>query len=216
MPRLSKTRRDIVAAAMKESIYEAALAVLCKFGVSGITMSRVAEAANVTKGNLYHYFRDKDELLQVFDVRLLQPYFQAAEDVAKSDLPAPLKLEKLFRTTWEYISQHKGLVRLLAERTVDAKVRKNVRPRGLRIFTAVVEQGIREGVFRSHNSEHIGRVLYGAMWELVELLTEGVPDEKINTYVESLVDVALHGFSVYDRENESIRLEKGSVLSGER
>ena len=44
---------------MRESIYEAAASVLCKHGVRGTTMDRVAAAAQVTKSNLYNYFETK-------------------------------------------------------------------------------------------------------------------------------------------------------------
>jgi AcrR family transcriptional regulator len=197
MPRVSKTRKAVVARMMKEDIFEAATTVLCKYGVNGTTMSRVAEAANLTKSNLYYYVRDKDELLQVFNTRLLEPSIQAIEEVTKCDLPALQKLEKILRTTWEFARQHKGLIRLLVEADQDSEVRRSVRPRVLGLFTRVVEQGIQEGAFRSHNPEHTGRVFNGAMMELMELLAEGAPDEKVNDYVEALIDGVRHGFSIH-------------------
>jgi AcrR family transcriptional regulator len=197
MPRMSKTRKAVVARMMKEDIFEAATRVLCKYGLSGTTMNRVAEAASLTKSNLYYYLRDKDELLQVFHTRLLEPCSQAVEEVANSDLPALQKLENILRTTWKFASHHKGLVRLLVEADQDSEVRRSVRPRVLGLFTKVVEQGIQEGAFRSHNPEHTGRVFNGALTELMELLAEGASDEKVNDYVESLVDGVRHGFSIH-------------------
>ena len=47
-----------------------------------------------------------------------------------------------------------------------------------------------------HNPEHTGRVLSGALTELFDLLAEGASDEKVNDFVESLVDGVLHGFSI--------------------
>lgn len=197
MPKVSKTRKAVVARMMREDIFEAATTVLCKYGVNGTTMNRVAEAANLTKSNLYYYFRDKDELLQFFNTRLLEPCLQAIEEVATCDLPALQKLEKILRTSWEFARQHKGLVRLIVEADQDSTVRRTVRPRVIGLFTRVVEQGIREGSFRSHNPEHTGRVFNGALTELMELLAEGASDEKVNDYVESLVDGVHHGFSIH-------------------
>jgi AcrR family transcriptional regulator len=201
MPRLSKTRKAIVTAAMREAIYDAAASVLCKHGIGGTTMSRVAEAANVTKSNLYYYFRDKDELLQFFNTRLVEPCIKIIEEAAKSELPALQKLEKILRTTWEFASHHKGLIRLIVEGDQDSKIRRSVRPRVLGIFTAVVEQGIQEGVFRSHNPEHTGRMFNGALTELMELLAEGASDESVNDYVESLVDGVHYGFSIHAKKS---------------
>jgi AcrR family transcriptional regulator len=199
MPRLSKARKAIVTAAMRESIYEAAVSVLCKHGIDGTTMNRVAEAAQVTKSNLYNYFRSKDEILQFFNDRLIIPCFQAMEEVAKSDLPALEKLEEILRTAWIYAVQRKGLVRLIAEGGQDSQTRRTARPRALKMFTAVFKQGIEEGVFLEHNPENTARVLYGALLELLELVREGATEERINDYVEGLVRGVRHGFLVQSR-----------------
>jgi len=195
MPRQSDKRKAIVTEVMREAIFEAAASVLCQHGISGTTMHRVAEAANLTKSNLYNYFRDKDELLQFFNTRLVQPFLEAIEEISKSDLPALQKLEKILRAMREYSFRLKGLIRLIREGDRESEIRKNIRPRIVKIFTAIFEQGIREGVFRSHNPEHTGRILHGALAEFVELLAEGASDDELNSFVESLIDGIQHGFS---------------------
>ena len=197
MPRQSEKRKAIVTAAMREAIYEGAASVLCKHGLNGTTMSRVAEAAKVTKSNLYNYFRDKDELLQFFNARLVQPCLQAIEEIAKGDLPALQKLEKILRAMWEYTLHHMGLIRLIREGDQESEVRRNIRPRLIKIFTTIIEQGIQEGVFRSHNPEHTGRILHGALTEFVELLSESASDKELNSFVETLIDGIHHGFSFH-------------------
>ena len=49
MPRLCKARKELLTTLMKESIFEAATAVLNEHGVNGTTMNRVAEAAELAK-----------------------------------------------------------------------------------------------------------------------------------------------------------------------
>ena len=61
MPRLSKTGKEMLTAMMKESIFEAATAVLSEHGVDGTTMNRVAEAADLAKSSLYDYFPSKED-----------------------------------------------------------------------------------------------------------------------------------------------------------
>jgi len=203
MPRLSKLRKAIVTAAMRESIYEAAASVLCKHGIGGTTMNRVAAAAKVTKSNLYNYFRDKDELMQCFNDRLVEPCLRAAEEIAHGDLPASRKLEKMLRMAWEYAVKHKGLVRLIAEGGEESKIRRTVRPRFITMFATVFEQGIHEGAFREHDTENTSRMLFGVLMELFALLAEGASNERLNHYVESMVDGVLHGFSIHTNTNPS-------------
>ena len=81
MPRLSKTRKALLTTMMRESIFEAATSVLCEHGVQGTTMNRVAEAANLTKSNLYNYFQDKKRATEFFNTRLVEPCLHATEEI---------------------------------------------------------------------------------------------------------------------------------------
>ena len=54
----------------RELAAEAALQVIDELGISGCSLDRVAKKLNVRSPSLYHYFRDKDELLEEV-VRLL-------------------------------------------------------------------------------------------------------------------------------------------------
>jgi AcrR family transcriptional regulator len=181
---------------MQESIYEAAARVLCKYGVNGTTMNRVAEAANLTKSNLYYYFRDKDELLGFFKARIVEPCLQALEDVVKANQPALPKLEKILRTCRSYAGDHKGIVRLVAGAEQSDQIRRETRPRLLQLLRTVFEQGIREGSFRPHDCEFTARMLLGGIGELFELQIDGESDEVVDRYVEVLVDALYHGFSI--------------------
>ena len=197
MPRLSKTRKALLTTMMRETIYEAATSVLCKHGIGGTTMNRVAEAANLTKSNLYNYFQDKDDLLRFFNARLVEPCIQAIEETAKTDLPAPQKLEKILRTLWEYAIKHRGLIKLMVGAEQSDRIKKDTRPRILRLLTTVFEQGIQEGSFRPHDYECTGRMFLGCIAELFELQSEDAPDKDVNRYVKVLIDAVLNGFSIH-------------------
>jgi TetR/AcrR family transcriptional regulator len=196
MPRLSKTRKALLTTMMRESIFEAATSVLCEHGVQGTTMNRVAEAANLTKSNLYNYFQDKKELLEFFNTRLVEPCLHATEEIVQSDLLAPQKLEKILRTVWDYCVKHKGLIRLLRGTDQDSEIRRNTRPRVLKMLTAVFERGIQEGSFHPHNPAHMGRMLSGSLSELVELQAEGASSAETNDYVEALVNAVVNGIVI--------------------
>ena len=71
MPRLSKTRRELLNTMMKESIFEATTTVLREHGVEGTTMNRVADAASLSKSSLYDYFQNKDDLLAFVSDRIM-------------------------------------------------------------------------------------------------------------------------------------------------
>jgi AcrR family transcriptional regulator len=62
MPRLSRTRKQLLNAMMNDAIFDAAVAVLAEHGFKGMTMDRVAAAANLAKGSLYGYVESKPKL----------------------------------------------------------------------------------------------------------------------------------------------------------
>jgi len=97
MPRLSKTRKELLNTMMKESIFEATRTVLCEHGVDGMTMNQVAEAASLSKSSLYDYFRNKDELLVFVSNRIVGPFLKMIADLVSAKLSAPDKLERILR-----------------------------------------------------------------------------------------------------------------------
>jgi AcrR family transcriptional regulator len=196
--RLSKARKKFVTAMMKDTIFEAAGSVLQEHGVTGITMDRVATTAGLAKGSLYNYFESKDDLLRFVYARMVDPFFQAIEEIAQAELPAPRKLDRILCTASERGDQHKAIIRLLAETGQEHyEIRKRTRPRFLRILVSIFEQGMVEGVFRSHNPAHTARMFLGCLSELFELQMDGASREETNEYLGMLIDAAHHGFSLH-------------------
>ena len=62
MSKLLDMRKSVTDKLMRDAICEAGKVALAEVGFSALTMERVAEAAGVSKGTLYNYFRDKDAL----------------------------------------------------------------------------------------------------------------------------------------------------------
>jgi AcrR family transcriptional regulator len=204
MPRLSKTRKDLLNTMMKESIFEATATVLREHGVEGTTMNRVAEAASLSKSSLYDYFQNKDELLAFVSDRIVGPFLKMIEDLVPARLPAPQKLETILRHALEASTKHQAIIRLLAQADQNQEVKRSVRPQFLEAFTAIFEQGIQEGVFHPHNPAHTGRMFAGCLSELFELQVSNASYEVITEYVEVLIDAVRHGFSIHVGESPGL------------
>ena len=178
---------------MKQSIFEAATAVLSERGVDGTTMNRVAEAAEVAKSSLYDYFPSKEELLDfVFD-RIVDPHMQLIEETLRAEMSAPQKLERILRTAFEIGARHKAVLGLLVNSDQQFRIKQRTRPRILEAFAAIFQQGIEEGSFRPHDAVHTGRIFLGAFRELFELLAGSESEVAADEYVGVLIDMVLHG-----------------------
>ena len=142
-------------------------------------MDRVASTVGLATGSLYNYFEDKNDLLQFFYTRLVEPFFEPIEEIATTELPAPQKLEKILRTAWEHAVKNKCLIRLFVGGDQRAEIRRDTRPRFQRILTAIFEQGIREGSFGAYNPAHMARMFQGCLSELFDLLAEGATERGV-------------------------------------
>jgi AcrR family transcriptional regulator len=152
VPRLTAIRKQALDEVMKKALFEATVAVLSQHGVDGMTMDRVASAAGVAKGSLYHYFDSKRDLLEFVYAKTIDPIFQDLEETVATARPAIDKLAGHLRTLLEHVAQHVRVFKLLFEddaahgllQSSERCHRKAACQRMAEIF----RQGIEEGVFR--------------------------------------------------------------------
>jgi AcrR family transcriptional regulator len=133
--------REARSAARRDAILSAALE---EFSASGFEVTRlddVAKRANVAKGTIYLYFRDKETLFQELIRATLTPIVGSIEAMGAADLP----------------------VRLLAERIVDLFVREVYETRRKDVIRLMISEGRRfpklaEFYYREVLSRIIGAV----------------------------------------------------------
>ena len=69
--------------ATRDRVVDTASALIFEHGVAGTTLDDVRAAAKVSKGQLYHYFADKDELIHAVIDRTIQQVLDAQPRLAK-------------------------------------------------------------------------------------------------------------------------------------
>ena len=152
MPKLTAIRKQALDELMREGIFQASVAVLAEQGAEGMTMDRVATAAGVAKGSLYHYFPGKKALLEFMYAKIMDPIFQDLEAVVASEQPALEKLSAHLGKLLEHIGTNSQVFRLLfeddlAQGLLQSSQRRTRDAVGKRL-AEVFRQGIEEGVFR--------------------------------------------------------------------
>ncbi|MEO3785805.1 TetR/AcrR family transcriptional regulator [Actinocorallia sp. B10E7] len=87
-------------AATREALLEATVAVLAEEGYAGLTTTKVAARAGVTRGAQVHHFPSRDALVAAAISHLVE---RTADDMAKilSDRPDLLTVEGLLDLLWE-------------------------------------------------------------------------------------------------------------------
>jgi TetR/AcrR family transcriptional regulator len=93
--RRRRGRRQEAHLAARLDILKSAAAAFRKYGYHGATVERVASAVPMKKGNLYHYFKDKEAILFACHEYSLDRLLELLEDVEAAPRPADEKLRRL-------------------------------------------------------------------------------------------------------------------------
>lgn len=200
MSNLAERCRELAASAMKDGIANAALEVLRQYGYGGLTIERVADSAGISKGSVYNYFRNKEELIGFVFERIVEPAVQQTERIMAQPIGALEKLEAVLRMLLEYFSQHRSLFDFLfhdaAIRELCMNSRRSKHDLATSQFETILRQGIQEGVFRAHETRLVAEMLFGAVMFLIERQLELGERRPTEEMVRHLLDVFLHGIEL--------------------
>lgn len=151
---------------MKVSIAEVAVTVLNEYGINGLTMDRVAEAAEVAKGTLYNYFNNKDELvLSAMDIKF-KSIRQELLDIQNSKSSPPEKMKNVIRSLLIFFKNERAFqVVINAAEGLSLPVRNHaayIRETLIRIIAEIVEDGIKKRFFKKYNTLQVAKLIYSA------------------------------------------------------
>jgi len=176
--------REQKTARKKEEIIQAAVSVFMEKGYTGTTMEDVAANLLMTKGSVYYYFKDKQELLYQSQKMLLEKSIENIEAIKQAqDLPVIERLRKSMIVHLKYlISERSGFEtmvdpeRYFAETQVEKiiKLRNNYEKN----FDQLITEGIEGNVFASLDIKIVRNIILGAMnWVIQWYSPKGEKDE---------------------------------------
>ncbi len=132
-------------------ILEATLRVLRERGLSGLKIEDVAKAAEIGKGTVYLYFRDKKALLRALVERRTLDFYADAEAITREDAPFFERLEKLIERRLAFIDEWRGLWAVVASEAVEGDKEswlKGLHERYQRILERFIKAGVEAGELR--------------------------------------------------------------------
>lgn len=133
-------------------ILAAARRLFASRSYQAITMERVAKAAGVAKGTLYLYFSSKEALYLGILSDGLENVLRRCQAGVDPSAGVTERLRRAIDVSVEFYDGERDLLRLLAceePRIAAARNRlfQSWRERGFGFFTALIEEGIRAGLF---------------------------------------------------------------------
>lgn len=145
-------RKKALEALTRQGILDAAMGLLMKDGIQGLTMDRVAAEAGVAKGTLYVYFKNKDEILDAAVEASFDPLIGDLAALLSGNETPDRKIAEFSRCHLRFFDEHRDLIRIIfydRERThseknhyADERYRTMVRQ-----VADVLDEGVRQKVF---------------------------------------------------------------------
>lgn len=193
--------------ARPEEIVSAALATFAEHGFAAARLDDVAARAGVTKGTIYLYFKNKEDLFQAVVKENVIPILARAEQEVR-DWPGTSAelLRHMVRGWWTTVGKGPlaGVVKLIvAEATnfpdVTRFYHKEVIRRGHHLFAQVLQRGVDAGEFRPVDVTLTVRLVIAPMLMAVvhtQSLYRCVREPfDWDRYVEAHLDMLLRGLS---------------------
>jgi AcrR family transcriptional regulator len=192
--------------AKKMEIIHAAIQVFARKGLVKTKMTDIAEAAGIGKGTIYEYFRSKDE---IFQSGFKKFFSEIEQDISKvtsaTDNPVEqmrLLVSSYLKTLYKYGSEHVSIImHFWAEgiRTQDQEMLDSLNIGRIyedyrRAVRAVLENGIRKGIFKPVNTFYASAVFIAAF---DGILLQWILDHELIDFrkaASTMMEVLLNGF----------------------
>lgn len=180
----------------KNNIIKIAANLFSQKSFHDVTMDEIAEKVGVAKGTIYLYFSSKDNLL----FEILEHTFGSIEALLEKEVnTASLAPEKLKNVLAIIIKFYRGNIDVLKILSRDEThliqehhdLTEKWRLRRIELYEKIIEKGIKEGSFKTRNTELAALILYGAVGAVMVFYDL---DKSPETIAEELYSEIASGF----------------------
>ena len=165
-------------AVRRNEILDVAQRLMVTAGYEQMTIQDILDELGISKGAFYHYFSSKQELLEAIIERMLTETEQLlAPLLIDISLPALEKFERFFSSIASWKTAQKTFVLALLRvwyldenAIVRQKLRLTMTKRVTPLVSAIIRQGIQEGIMTASYPEQAGEVVMLLVQDLSETL----------------------------------------------
>jgi AcrR family transcriptional regulator len=191
----------------RQDIIEAARKVFSKKGFINATIDEIAEEAELSKGTIYTYFTNKDELFVRNMLAGIDDLVKRLSSVAKLSMEPEEKLDLIATTYHEFYREQSDYFRMFMylfydeiRGTLPAELVKEINDKAtysLKIVAGVVQEGIEKGIFRPESPWRVANLMWAAFTGLTQLtITKehlNVPTRNPGEWIKFAFDVIKRG-----------------------
>jgi AcrR family transcriptional regulator len=203
----SKPRWERRKEARPQEVLAAALDLFVERGFASTRLEDVARQAGVSKGTLYLYFANKEELFKAVVRESIVPIIGEAEDtIAHFDGPSDELMRKVIFGWWQRSGECKtsGIPKLIMAEAgnfpdIASFYKEEVIDRGSKMIASMLERAVARGDFRPLDVAAMTQVLIAPMLMLMTWKHSIGPcdhaDLDPQAFLNNFLDMALHGLT---------------------
>ena len=194
------TRRRLSVEQRREQLMAASVEVLAERGYAGATATAVARTAGVSKGLLWHYFEDLDDLFEQTAVRTLAKLAGAAGAAIDLTAPAPEVVRSAVHAAVGLRRTHGPERRAMNEIILNLRTPEGTPRLGLQhldgLYSAqegIFRRGQHDGAFRADLDPRLLAVTYQSAVDGMLGYLDAYPETDAARHADTVADVLLGG-----------------------
>lgn len=184
----------------KQKILEAAQTVFAEQGYAQASMRTIAQAAGISVGGLYLYFKNKEELY----LTLIQAWMDnlngsTREALQKVDDPGE-SLKAFITISIDYAKRHKEMIILQGREpgfSFGIEVKRRFFKERRQLLSGIITRGIDCGVFRRCDADEVAKLIFNVLRGFIVSM---VIDDEALFSAAGCVDLVLNGLIRRDSE----------------
>jgi len=182
----------------RHEIFHSVVNIFLKKGFQETSMREIAGVAGLGKSTLYDYFKTKDDILLYFFEDQINDLTEAAQKVALQNISADERLRQVMKVHLEFLQANKSLFMKLSLEAQRLKLESQNEIQKKRhsyqdLVRGLIEEGIREGVFRKVDPLLAARMLINTMAPVV---FTSRPTGTAQEMLEETMDIIFKGLQV--------------------
>ncbi|WP_066308637.1 TetR/AcrR family transcriptional regulator [Bacillus sp. FJAT-29814] len=191
--------REQKIARKKREILRSAAAVLAEKGYHGTTMEEIAAQLLMTKGSMYYYFKNKDDILYHCHQMIMELSLEKIEEVAGSNLNPEDKLESAIKAHILLSIEEKSMFMIMdkpSQKFTEDQLKEvlDAQKKYAHFFDQILKEGVEKQVFDIQDIKMVRMIILGALNSIQHWYNHDGPqtgEEIANAYAANLLKMVV-------------------------
>lgn len=181
-----------------ELIVDVAQRLFAKYGFKKTTIDEIAHSAHIAKGSIYYYFGSKEDIFRAVLDKENRLWSQKVREVINRASTPQEKLRAYLVTRMKYLSKLTNFYSALREEYLEhyafiENIRKRYFREEIEIVKAILEEGVKKGIFKVEELGLMAFVIVAALKGLEYPWTMEIPMPDIEKSIDFLLKMSFNG-----------------------